>query len=120
MKIYNHSGVKYWTDIFSDLKSFDIRSTGELEELNTKLIEYFKVSLFDNDDLKYYASVCATVIKHREEKESALNLAEDIKNYITLDKKNWSFFSALDNIIYCEPFLSLLDNCFLVVITKSS
>jgi len=42
MKTYNHTGVNYWTDIFSDLKSFDIRSTGELEELNTKLIEYFK------------------------------------------------------------------------------
>jgi hypothetical protein len=42
MKIYNHSGVKYWTDTFNNLKSFDIINTDELEELNTKLIEYFK------------------------------------------------------------------------------
>ena len=44
MKIYNHTGVNYMTDIFSDLKSFDVVGTDELLILHEKLAKIFPQS----------------------------------------------------------------------------
>ena len=41
MKIYKHSGVNYMTDIFSDLKSFDVVGIDELLMLHEKLVKIF-------------------------------------------------------------------------------
>ena len=41
MKIYKHSEVNYLTDIFSDLKSFDVVGIDELLILHEKLVKTF-------------------------------------------------------------------------------
>ena len=42
MKTYVNKGVKHYTDIFSDLKSFDIITLSELQERDSKLVEFLK------------------------------------------------------------------------------
>ncbi|PKH08182.1 hypothetical protein [Moritella sp. Urea-trap-13] len=98
-------------EVFSDEKIVALfKALFSSEELKT----YIRNALYADNDLKYYASACASVRSFRKKRggDSELNLAQHLETYIAADNKQWPYFSELKHIKYAEPFLSLLDDSF--------
>jgi hypothetical protein len=79
---------------------------------STTLVNYFKDKFFADPDLAYYAKTCHQVLHQQEPPTGMLQRGNAIKAQIDATKPDWHYHQALNHVLCCEPFLSVISDCF--------
>jgi len=86
---------------------------------NGDLKEYLKEKLFLDENLHPYAKACLTVRNHNQKdnnmKTTSLDFLRQVQQETNKSDPDWKYKSELKDIIVCEPFLQLIDDCFQLI-----